>query len=309
MALFPLPTLNRKRHNIMAATTLSRSPFLAIPRELRNLIYEHAILSCCAAEAVTSDPTITDRPLISTVTAALHPPPPKRLLLKFRLRRSASAAERLRQETLRAASPGNLLLTNKQTAAEFTEEMFRHSKLVGSYVDSFKDYEGTDEVDGVALIGIPHPDEPLPCAVVPLRRVRNWEVQFNMSTMCGAQHSFMRNQGLIENVLGRCLEHLSGVRELTLRLVLTDPEEYIALCESSDAKFIKAVMTVFIGLVLKERRSVCVLKKIMTVGYGNEPEHCAAKQVFPIKEMVEHWDEDQQKMVAVSKVNRDMGYW
>lgn len=269
-----------------------RSPFLNLPREIRNEIYKYATLSCLAVENVTANHAFTDRPLLGTVLAIFDWKPPKRFVPEFRTKLSASTVLRMRQAAYYTASPGGLLLTNRQISAEFTEELHRHSKVVGYY----KPLEDEPSSLPHLVFGTPKHAR--------LHYVRHFELQFRVATMCPAPNHGMREQATKLEHLNSALGEMPHLRELTLRLMASGIDEWEGLLRSAASrKILIDVMYNFFHAWPASRRELCVLKKLMTIAYGRpeegELEPTDAAQMFPMKEMEERWDEERQVWTCV----------
>ncbi|KAL1633825.1 hypothetical protein SLS56_002704 [Neofusicoccum ribis] len=265
------------------------SPFLALPQELRNQIYAEAI--------------------ISTVTHNVKPPLTKALCIRLRLRHEEP-------EAIRASSPGALLLVSHQISAEFSDELFRHAQLVGHY--DAHTHNHIFDYDIVALVGAPAAlaigidDYSINLTtLLPLHRLRRWEVQFDIHSYQPA--TFELRMGQPETYM-RCvdavLRQLPGVEELTLRLMVADWKlcaRYHHAISSTYKRFLAP--SEFMAARIVHRRGLKVFKKACTIGFGRDCEPSTARQVFPLMERVEHWDEEAGAMRVVSDVNNDLRYW
>ncbi|EOD46608.1 hypothetical protein UCRNP2_6665 [Neofusicoccum parvum UCRNP2] len=290
------------------APSPSPSPFLALPRELRNQIYAEAIISCVAVENALEDPRATARPQLSTVTHNVKPPLTKALCIRLRLWHEEPKA-------IRAGSPAALLLVSHQISAEFSDELFRHAQLVGHY--NAHAHNDIFDYDIVALVGAPAApavgieDYSIHLkTLLPLHRLRHWEVQFDIHSYKPAK--FELRTGQSETYM-RCvdavLRQLPGVEELTLRLMVADWKlctRYHHALSSTCKRYLAP--SEFMAARIVHRRGLKVFKKACTVGFGRDCEPSTARQVFPLMERVEHWDEEVGAMRVVSDVNNDLRY-
>lgn len=302
--------------------------FLQLPRELRDRIYELAILACSDIEDVSSKPKITERPLYSTLMAGICPRlPPRSLLVRLHLRREASTQRELRARfrVKRVGSPANLLLTNHQISIEFAEEMYRCCKLVGEISTDGQigraAVESRSAEHASLLLGIPLTGDIYSSsnkhATMALQNVRNWEVQIDLlrlaSTTFGQGPILQRASGKL-NVLAAQLDRVLGLmpscRELTLRMMLQTSEmlPFFYLMRRLEPSGPVVLFEDFFQMKLRNTRGVRTFRKMLTVGFGKEGDFSAHKQIFPLRELVEEWSDGKQKMKVVSDEKRDYAY-
>ncbi|KAL1640543.1 hypothetical protein SLS58_006893 [Diplodia intermedia] len=306
------------------------SPFLQLPREIRNIIYDFAIESCASArEHVTADPRFTDQPLYETVTAGLSPPatPRRRLLERLHLlhRGSPSSLEREARARLtvqQRGSPVNLLLTCRQLSAEFSEALHLRCRLVGTVrrrpdqpVDGEAASFDASEILGVRcrlprnFFSSSSPDAGINDGVgsgLDLRHVRNWEVQLDLLPLLLPADDHNRpmlppllREDDVANVaatLGRALALLPACRELTLRVALRDDEilglRGIVRRNSYAGVVARLFRPFFEQLRLPDRpHGVQTLNKILTVGFGARRDPATARQAFAVRRRVERWSD------------------
>ncbi|KAF4541693.1 uncharacterized protein LTHEOB_8274 [Lasiodiplodia theobromae] len=302
--------------------------FLQLPRELRDRIYELAILACSDLEDVADKPSITERPLYSTLMAGLYPRLPKRsLLTRLHLRREPSPQRELRAlfKVNRVGSPANLLLTNHQISAEFAEEMYRSCKLVGDISTDGQIDRASAEIviaERISLLlGIPLRGDFYSSsnkyATLALQRVRNWEVQIDLlplaSTTLEPGPILQWASGKLDILAGqldRVLGLMPDCRELTLRMMLRTEETlpFLYLMGRRDRFGLVALFEDFFQMKLRNNSSVKTFRKMLTVGFGEEVGFSAEAQIFPLRERVEKWHHGKQEMKVVSDEKRDYAY-
>lgn len=284
-----------------------RSLFLELPREVRNLIYEHAIMSCTAVEDV-KDHTATDRPLFSTVTKNVHPRLPLSTCLRFRLSKEGAQDKLHRQ-----ASPGGVLLANRQLNAEFTHEMFLRCKLVGLYRITWdRDNPLGFKCNACALIHHSlHPSST--STTLPLHHVRHYEVQFDAFTFSKTvDDPAAGHPDVWTRYLDRALVLLPSVTDLTLRLNGGTLSDYRQFHQAGTTKPV-ILPRPFLHAQLPAARSVRVFKKVFTIGIGiadffGDGEPSTATQVFPMYETVEAYDDATGSFTVASEVALDPEY-
>lgn len=302
--------------------------FLQLPRELRDRIYELAILACSDLEDVLFRPNITERPLYSTLMAGIYPRlPPRSLLVRLHLRREPSSPRELRalSKANRVGSPANLLLTNHQISTEFAEEMHRCCKLVGEINTDAQINRATAESlcaeRASLLLGIPLTENIYSSsnkhATLALQHVRNWEVQIDLLRLASTTFErgpiLQRASGKLDVLaaqLDRVLGLMPSCRELTLRMMLQTSEmlPFFYLIGQMAPSGPVVLFEDFFQMKLRNTRSVRMFRKMLTVGLGEDGDFSAQKQIFPLREVVEKWSHGKEEMKVVSDEKRDYAY-